>query len=383
MEADRCPVWGEMTGAVGILPVLRPRHWRLRQWHATSSNELQRDTSTKRFSTCFALRTDLCALGGTPCVGRGPCLQQDAALSEPGVKKMEKAADPLSVRRRLWGSKLRRRTLLGLSVIVVIATAVAAITVFGIAQPETVSEYLRRGVRRVRRGDYRGTISDMSAALRLMSELHPDPDQQRQCHMLRGVAHLQLHNDRRAAEDLSRAIDSICAQPDYTSKAIYFSPSDGGRYTVGTFSSSSQRADLYALRAVAYARLEEHQKAVDDWTCRLELLPQDARALSQRAIVFCAWGQWQKALADCQQARELEPSDAMFVYSSAYVYFHKGDYEAAIAECSKAIEMKPDYAIAYFTRGLSHWRLGELDKAQSDRRTALRLKPSLRSQKYE
>jgi len=69
-------------------------------------------------------------------------------------------------------------------------------------------------------------------------------------------------------------------------------------YTVAIEQKIDMYRDIYPLRASAYIRLKQYQKAIDDYTTMLKLSPNDDNAYRKRAGVYELMGDYKNAIAD-------------------------------------------------------------------------------------
>lgn len=85
-------------------------------------------------------------------------------------------------------------------------------------------------------------------------------------------------------------------------------------------------------RGVAYVKIKEADKALDDFTRALNKNGESARAYFYRGLV----------------------------------HMMKEGFEKAVSDFTKALEFKTDYAMAKFARAVSYARLGKSDEASED-----------------
>ncbi len=94
---------------------------------------------------------------------------------------------------------------------------------------------------------------------------------------------------------------------------------------------------VHLSRAVAFLRLKENDKAIEDLNSAIEINNESARAFYYRGLVFMA----------------------------------KEDYQKAVADFTRALELKPDLFTAKFARSTAYIRLNEFEKAASDMKSVL------------
>ena len=77
-------------------------------------------------------------------------------------------------------------------------------------------------------------------------------------------------------------------------------------------------------------------KLVED---RLDLVPDDVRALYMGANGLVALGEREKGLAWARRARDIEPDEPMILYNLACIYSLAGEPEIALDCLEKAVEL--------------------------------------------
>jgi tetratricopeptide (TPR) repeat protein len=168
----------------------------------------------------------------------------------------------------------------------------------------------------------------------------------------RGEVYVQLKQNDKAIADYTRSID---LDPQYyqclVNRANLLNYKGGDLNTaIADYTQALQlknkRKDytrLYPLRAIAYERKGDYQKAIDDYTYVLNLNPDDEDAYAQRAQDYVQLKQYNKAIADYSRAIELVPYDAAPCYvGRAKAYRLLGRNELAQRDLDSA--RKLDYA---------------------------------------
>ncbi len=245
----------------------------------------------------------------------------------------------------------KRYTFLG-AVTAVVCAVLLGVGAYLCARPTTVDGYYRRGMSRLDSRDYRGAVSDFSAALSLAPSW--DADNRAAALVARGIAELQAGAPGATVDDVSKAIDLKPGRP-----------------------------DDYTLRAYALLELGRRDEAAADWKQRLRLLPDDRLALTEIATALAEVGRFREAMTYARRLAQIAPSDGESYYAEGYVSFRARDYDAAIKEFSAAIKAQKDYAAAYFSRGYCYYRLGMLQAAETDRRNAGALNRAYLTKSFE
>jgi tetratricopeptide (TPR) repeat protein len=164
------------------------------------------------------------------------------------------------------------------------------------------------------------------------------------------------------------------------------------------------------VRGEAYAKLQNYDQAIADYSEAIKFNAQDPSAYSRRALAYDLKGEIDLAIADYSRSIQIYPEDADVYYWRGLAYQRKGDFEraifdsnqtikfapksyrafnmrcwiratfgrdlaAALQDCNKALQLKPDAAAPFSTRGLVQFRLGAFAKAVADETAALAKEP--------
>jgi tetratricopeptide (TPR) repeat protein/predicted Ser/Thr protein kinase len=130
----------------------------------------------------------------------------------------------------------------------------------------------------------------------------------------------------------------------------------------------------YFGRAGAYQRMEQKEKAIDDYAEAIRLKPDSAQAYHDRAVCEMKLGRTDDAIHDYDRALELDPTNPLTWNGRGAIYLQKGGYKKAIKYFSKAIELDPNFAKAYENRAAAEKKLSDTEAATADlsRASALR-----------
>ena len=94
--------------------------------------------------------------------------------------------------------------------------------------------------------------------------------------------------------------------------------------------------------------------------------PKTAGTFLDRGFLFAKREDWDSAIADFTQAIKLRPAYAYTYYNRGTAYAEKGDYDRAIADFNQAIKLDPSLAAAYNNRGIAYAEKGDYDRAIAD-----------------
>jgi len=137
-----------------------------------------------------------------------------------------------------------------------------------------------------------------------------------------------------------------------------------------------KRAWIFALRGTAHVKVEDHDKAIADFTQAIRLAPKYDLAYEMRGHAYHSKRDYDGAVSDFSAVVRIKPSADAF-NGLGLALRERGDLDRALSAFDKAIEMSnPDAkssATLYTNRGTA-WRLkGNLDRALADQSRALDL----------
>ena len=162
----------------------------------------------------------------------------------------------------------------------------------------------------------------------------------------RGVAYAGLNQHERAIEDYNKA---IALNPNY--------------------------AEAYYNRGTAYAGLNQHERAIEDFNKAIELNPNYAEAYYNRGVAYAGLNQHERAIEDFNRAIALNPNYAKAYNNRGVAYAELNQHEREIEDYNKAIALNPDDAEAYYNRGLTYAGLNQYERAIEDYNKAIALNP--------
>ncbi len=160
----------------------------------------------------------------------------------------------------------------------------------------------------------------------------------------RGIAYHRLGNPARAIQDYNQAIE---IDPEF--------------------------AEHYNNRGLAYSSLGNLTRAMEDYNRAIEIDPGYAMAYSNRGIAYQKLGNPTLAIRDYDRAIEIDPTNAKPFNNRGASYLSLGNPGRAIQDYDRAIEIDRNYAMAYHNRGIAYGHLGHHEKAMEDLISAARL----------
>jgi len=137
------------------------------------------------------------------------------------------------------------------------------------------------------------------------------------------------------------------------------------------------QAVAFDNRSIAYRRLGQLDKAIEDASQATALDPTSVPAWLDRGIAYYSAKKYGLAIADFSKVIALKPDYVAAYNDRGNAYDDNGDHDKAIADYSHALVLKPDYADAFVNRGSAYEEKNFNDYAISDYRSALKLDPSL------
>ncbi len=131
----------------------------------------------------------------------------------------------------------------------------------------------------------------------------------------------------------------------------------------------------FAMRAVAFKKQGDIERAIHDYDEAIRLDPQYVVALNNRGNLFGDRGDYDSAIRDYDQAIRLDPSFTNAFYNRGRAYLQKGNNDEAVKDLDRSIQLDPTDPDAFNNRGLAHQRIGDADRAIQDFDQAVRLNP--------
>ena len=122
----------------------------------------------------------------------------------------------------------------------------------------------------------------------------------------------------------------------------------------------------------------EYEKAVETFTGIIDLYPDYYDGYYGRGMAYGRLTQYERAIEDYGKTLQLNPPNPSTVYNSrAVLQMHLGRYELSIQDLNMVIELNPkgdaNLSNAYYGRGIIYWKLGRFEEAERDIRKAKEL----------
>jgi tetratricopeptide (TPR) repeat protein len=279
-----------------------------------------------------------------------------------------------------------------------------------IQQQSTDSElYLERSAAYDALGKRDLAVQDLTEAIRL------DPKDSEQ-YLKRALLYKALNNDAAALGDFNEAIklnpklaswrasfmkekgNHHSAIEDYTkaiaahrgtdkamqlsNRAMVYAELDHHRKAINDMNEAIKlepsRAEFYSNRGSCHFGVSDFKKSIQDFSEAIRRNPKDPENYFRRAEAEASDGQKQAALKDYDEAIKLQTDKAAvadYHYRRAMVLSDMRRYDDAIVDLSKAMEIEPDNADFVFERGVEYRALEKWKEADVDFSKAIELRP--------
>jgi tetratricopeptide (TPR) repeat protein len=181
------------------------------------------------------------------------------------------------------------------------------------SQSDNDEAYLQRGLVKGRNlNNFEAAIADFSKAI----ELNPGNFHSYQN---RGLARSLTGNKDEAIQDFSTAIKINPNLPEaYFNRAKMYTALDEHQLAIDDYSVFLQihpSADVYCLRANAYASINDYTAAINDYTQAITLDPNHAAAYTKRGCSYLKLGDRSSGIADLEKALQLMEGTNLPAYS--------------------------------------------------------------------
>jgi tetratricopeptide (TPR) repeat protein len=128
------------------------------------------------------------------------------------------------------------------------------------------------------------------------------------------------------------------------------------------------QGDAHAVRA-------QHSLALIDYTCAIDLAPDDASAYARRAYTYAALANDEAAMADYEQALALDETRIEIYINRGALYAQLGNFGLAIGDFTLALSLNPQAVTALNNRAVVHAIEGNFDLALADLEQAISINP--------
>ncbi|HEX8597949.1 MAG TPA: tetratricopeptide repeat protein [Chloroflexia bacterium] len=130
---------------------------------------------------------------------------------------------------------------------------------------------------------------------------------------------------------------------------------------------------IYLQRAEEQERLDDYDRAIEEFDQAIEIDPDYADAYFERGNAYLDKGEYDPALADYNRVLQIDTEYANAYYNRGWVFGLRKDWESAIAEYSKYLALEPNDIDAYLERGKAFYNDNQGHYAVKDFSQAIRL----------
>lgn len=177
-------------------------------------------------------------------------------------------------------------------------------------------------------------------------------------HHSRGRAHTKLQQHRKAIDDFSRVIE--------------LNPKNG-----------LMIVSSYNERGGAYLKTGQFEKAIKDYSTTLDIHHWQKPVRISKASLYSNQGaalaknrQFDRAMVDLNRSLKLNPENAHAYFNRGLAFALQDQHSKAIRNYSKALSLNSKLTLAYSQRGDAYAKSGQLKRAIRDYDEALRINPN-------
>lgn len=139
-----------------------------------------------------------------------------------------------------------------------------------------------------------------------------------------------------------------------------------GQTAQGEAADSEKNPHFWYRSGVLKAQHRNYDGAIADFTEAVRLNPSFVDALIKRALAYSRVGEDRKVLEDCNLALKLRPDHAQAHFYLGRARHRLGYTQSAIEAFTQTIRWEPGHAQAFYQRGLAHQELREMGRTVED-----------------
>ena len=223
-------------------------------------------------------------------------------------------------------------------------------------------EYYQRGIAKIKKGDFEGSIEDFNKAIELDPKHH-------YAYASRGQAYRQNGNFNESINDLNHAI-KLYPQFGwaYAQRGETYRMKRDYEKAIDDFDRGLKFANklnwIFVNRALAFKENGEFKNSINSWTNLLGREPSNAFALNSRSWIFIINSEYEKAIIDAERALELS-SETGYHDTLGWALFHKGNLRKAKIQAKKVLSLNPNHIF-------SNLLLYRIESTRGDKREAIK-----------
>ena len=137
----------------------------------------------------------------------------------------------------------------------------------------------------------------------------------------------------------------------------------------------SSLAAAHFNRGAAFTRLDDHERAIADYSLAIAADPQFALAYNGRGVALALNRQYAQAIEDYDRALGIDSDFADALNNRADALRNQGELERALSDLDRLIAIGPGFAEAWITRGEVYLDQGRYGLARTDLARGLEIDP--------
>ncbi len=239
----------------------------------------------------------------------------------------------------------------------------------------TIAEaWMLRGVAKYSLNDLRGSIADLSAAIRINPVYTL-------AYLYRGSAYSQIGRTDVAISDYNMVIDLRPSSTDaYFNRGIAYLLRQNFKKSESDFSKvialDPKNADAWINRGTARLYNADTLGALADYNRAVNLKPFYSEAYGKRGRIYFERKKYLLALADFNKSVELDSLGSMYFFFRALTYNELNNFPKALDDFNRTINLNPSNPLSLFNRALVYWKLNDTQNALADFNRANELNPN-------
>ena len=136
-----------------------------------------------------------------------------------------------------------------------------------------------------------------------------------------------------------------------------------------------ENSRAYYLRGITYARLEDFNQCIKDYSKVIKDFPNEYIAFYNRGNCKGSLGNYEEAIKDSEEAIKINPNYYQAFYQKGYFFNKSGRCEEAIKVYEEAIKINPNYYQAFYAKGFCLNELGKKELAILSMDNVIRINP--------
>ena len=122
-------------------------------------------------------------------------------------------------------------------------------------------------------------------------------------------------------------------------------------------------------RGLAFARINDFQNALIDYSEAIALKPNSANAFYNRALAYKNLGHFEEAIGDYSEAIRIDSKHFQALNNRGMALRDMGRFKEAIVDFDRCIAVNPEFAECYWNKALTHLITGDYSVAGASMNT--------------